>query len=232
MVNYRVIERLLVLGLLGSATLSFAQHEVRLPITDLGGTAYAVDADGVITTKTAGPTASVTSAVAVLTVGAAGANTVDTGVLCFVDVTAGAAIYWVCRGVGTLAVTFDSIGRAIRSATDGNVVATVQEGDEDIDVRVRYQPQFRRNLDDIASLRVATPSGDLVPFGNIAALRTTEGLGQIDRTGRERVIITLRYYRDLSQTEIARRLGISQMHVSRLQHRALGRLKEILGDDS
>ncbi|HJN16460.1 MAG TPA: SigB/SigF/SigG family RNA polymerase sigma factor [Armatimonadota bacterium] len=49
---------------------------------------------------------------------------------------------------------------------------------------------------------------------------------------RERVIIVMRYYRDLSQTEIARRLGISQMHVSRLQHRALGRLKEILGKEA
>jgi RNA polymerase sigma-B factor len=45
---------------------------------------------------------------------------------------------------------------------------------------------------------------------------------------RERVIIVMRYYQDLSQTEIARRLGISQMHVSRLQHRALERLKQML----
>jgi len=45
------------------------------------------------------------------------------------------------------------------------------------------------------------------------------------------MIIILRYYQDLSQTEIARRLEISQMHVSRLQHRALGRLREILGGE-
>ena len=45
---------------------------------------------------------------------------------------------------------------------------------------------------------------------------------------RERVIIVMRYYQDLSQTEIAHRLGISQMHVSRLQHRALNRLKQAL----
>jgi RNA polymerase sigma-B factor len=49
---------------------------------------------------------------------------------------------------------------------------------------------------------------------------------------RERVIIVLRYYQDLSQTEIARRLGISQMHVSRLQHRALERLKRILSEET
>ncbi|MGQ9731369.1 MAG: SigB/SigF/SigG family RNA polymerase sigma factor [Candidatus Zipacnadales bacterium] len=49
---------------------------------------------------------------------------------------------------------------------------------------------------------------------------------------RERIIIVLRYYQDMSQTEIAKRLGISQMHVSRLQHRALRRLKELLGSEA
>jgi RNA polymerase sigma factor (sigma-70 family) len=42
------------------------------------------------------------------------------------------------------------------------------------------------------------------------------------------MIIYLRFFQDLSQTEVARRLNISQMHVSRLQHKALRRLKELL----
>ena len=48
---------------------------------------------------------------------------------------------------------------------------------------------------------------------------------------REQVITMMRYYRDMSQTEIARRLEISQMHVSRLQHRALQRLRLLLGEE-
>lgn len=43
---------------------------------------------------------------------------------------------------------------------------------------------------------------------------------------RERAIIFMRYFMDLSQQEVADRLGISQMHVSRLQHRALERLRQ------
>ncbi len=43
---------------------------------------------------------------------------------------------------------------------------------------------------------------------------------------RERQIIELRFFRNLSQTEVAKRMKISQMHVSRLQHRALSRLRE------
>ena len=85
-------------------------------------------------------------------------------------------------------LSVDSIGRAVRTAMDGTVVATVQEEDEDIDVRVRYLPEYRRNLDDVASLRISTTTGDLVPFGSVASLRRTRGYGRIDRESHERVI--------------------------------------------
>jgi RNA polymerase sigma-B factor len=45
----------------------------------------------------------------------------------------------------------------------------------------------------------------------------------------ERRILYLRYGEDLSQREIAHRVGVSQMHVSRLLRRALAGLREQLG---
>lgn len=45
---------------------------------------------------------------------------------------------------------------------------------------------------------------------------------------RERKILVLRFFDDLTQTEIAERLGISQMHVSRLLSRSLRRLREAI----
>ncbi len=45
---------------------------------------------------------------------------------------------------------------------------------------------------------------------------------------REREIVTLRYSAQLSQGEIAQRLGVSQMHVSRLQRAALDRLRVLI----
>ena len=45
---------------------------------------------------------------------------------------------------------------------------------------------------------------------------------------REQAIIYLKFYSGLSQTAIAKRLGISQMHVSRLQRTALNKLKSSL----
>jgi RNA polymerase sigma-B factor len=49
-------------------------------------------------------------------------------------------------------------------------------------------------------------------------------------TGRERVIIYLRFYESVSQTEIAKRLNVSQMHVSRLQAKALEKLRAVLAE--
>jgi RNA polymerase sigma-B factor len=40
----------------------------------------------------------------------------------------------------------------------------------------------------------------------------------------EREVILLRFFQDLDQDEIAARVGFSQMHISRLQRRALGRM--------
>lgn len=45
-------------------------------------------------------------------------------------------------------------------------------------------------------------------------------------TPRERAIMAMRFYEQMSQSEIARRLGISQMHVSRLQRAALDQLRK------
>jgi RNA polymerase sigma-B factor len=47
-------------------------------------------------------------------------------------------------------------------------------------------------------------------------------------TPRERQIMALRFIDQLPQTEVAKRLGISQMHVSRLQRAAVERLRSDL----
>ena len=45
---------------------------------------------------------------------------------------------------------------------------------------------------------------------------------------RERRILILRFFRSMTQTQIAEQIGISQMHVSRLLARTLGWLRERL----
>jgi RNA polymerase sigma-B factor len=45
--------------------------------------------------------------------------------------------------------------------------------------------------------------------------------------GRDRIVLHLRFVEDLTQAEIAERVGVSQMHVSRLIRRALERLRTV-----
>lgn len=48
---------------------------------------------------------------------------------------------------------------------------------------------------------------------------------------REQVMLYLRFYEGMTQSEIAKRLGISQMHVSRLLSRSLQQLRELADGD-
>ena len=59
------------------------------------------------------------------------------------------------------------------------------------------------------------------------------GLDALDE--RERQIVELRFFQEMTQSKIAAQIGISQMHVSRLLRRALtvmrGRLEEVSSTD-
>ena len=92
---------------------------------------------------------------------------------------------------------------------------------------------------DTASLNATTTSDDDHPttlgdsFGEIDSryglVEKTAGMTRAMRMlpERERAILLLRFYADLTQGEIAERLGISQMHVSRLIRHALERVREV-----
>ncbi len=59
--------------------------------------------------------------------------------------------------------------------------------------------------------------------------RITSALRRL--TPRERLIIVLRFFEGKSQTDVAQMLNISQMHVSRLQTKALARLREMVKNE-
>lgn len=63
-----------------------------------------------------------------------------------------------------------------------------------------------------------------------AEARATLDAGMAALPARERVILHLRFEEGLTQSQIAERIGVSQMHVSRLIRRALEALRESAGD--
>jgi RNA polymerase sigma-B factor len=54
-------------------------------------------------------------------------------------------------------------------------------------------------------------------------------LAQLDP--REKHLLTLRFFRGMTQSQIAQEIGVSQMHVSRLLARTLAKLRESLAED-
>ena len=63
----------------------------------------------------------------------------------------------------------------------------------------------------------------------VAEARVALGLAMALLDEREQRIVTLRFYGNLTQSQIAEQVGISQMHVSRLLARALKRMRGHLG---
>ncbi|MBO5728193.1 MAG: sigma-70 family RNA polymerase sigma factor [Oscillospiraceae bacterium] len=55
-----------------------------------------------------------------------------------------------------------------------------------------------------------------------------QALGQLSE--QEQQVLLLRYYRTLTQSRVARIIGVSQVQVSRIERRAIARLRELLED--
>ena len=72
--------------------------------------------------------------------------------------------------------------------------------------------------------RLGEPDPGLEGIENLESLKPL--IAQL--TDRERLILSMRFVSDMTQSEIGEQLGISQMHVSRLLSRALARLRSRL----
>jgi RNA polymerase sigma-B factor len=74
--------------------------------------------------------------------------------------------------------------------------------------------------------------GGTDPEFELAELRVALGPALASLDEREQKILTLRFYGNLTQSQIAERVGVSQMHVSRLLTRALAKLRGRLSEDT
>jgi RNA polymerase sigma-B factor len=74
----------------------------------------------------------------------------------------------------------------------------------------------------------------MVDEAGFAAVRDRDQIASALRhlPARERDIVRLRFVHELTQSEIAERVGVSQMHVSRLLRSALATLRDAVEDES
>ncbi len=80
------------------------------------------------------------------------------------------------------------VGNAIQTATLGKVATRFREGNEEIDIRVRFEEKFRDNLEDIRSIPIMTPLNTMVSLGEVATITRGEGPIRINRENQARVI--------------------------------------------
>ncbi len=71
--------------------------------------------------------------------------------------------------------------------------------------------------------------GDLSPDENLDKFMLVDSIKKLPP--REKSIIVLRYFRDKTQSEIAKELGVSQVQVSRIEGRILKKIKDELDDE-
>lgn len=72
--------------------------------------------------------------------------------------------------------------------------------------------------------RVGSDDADFEVFENRESLR----LACKALEPRERLVIHLRFFDEMSQADIARCMGVSQMQISRLQQRAIGKIRNVM----
>jgi len=87
-----------------------------------------------------------------------------------------------------LGLTTRLLATQVRSAFYGFEAGKVQREREDVKIMVRYPPEYRKRIYDIESMRVVTPSGDLVPFTEVARLTEGTGYASIKRTNQQRTV--------------------------------------------
>jgi HAE1 family hydrophobic/amphiphilic exporter-1 len=80
------------------------------------------------------------------------------------------------------------VGNTIQAATLGKVATRFREGNEEIDIRVRFQEKFRDSLEDVRNIPIMTPFDTLVTLGEVATITSGEGPIRINRENQARVI--------------------------------------------
>jgi Cu(I)/Ag(I) efflux system membrane protein CusA/SilA len=76
-------------------------------------------------------------------------------------------------------LSVDDVEMYVMSAVGGENITTTIEGRERYAVNVRYQRDFRNDLDSLGRVLVATPSGAQIPIAQLAEIRLVEGPGMI-----------------------------------------------------
>ncbi len=99
-------------------------------------------------------------------------------------------------------INVSDIQDAVESAVGGKALTQILIGEQRYDLTVRYQPQFRRTVEDLTNIRIVAPTGERVSLGQLCKITLDDGASTIYREGNSRYI-AIKYSvrgRDLGST--------------------------------
>jgi cobalt-zinc-cadmium resistance protein CzcA len=108
-------------------------------------------------------------------------------------------------------INVSDVQDAVETAVGGKAVSQILIGEQRYDLTVRYQPSFRKTVEDIANIRILAPTGERVSLGQLCQIKLEDGASTIYREGNRRYI-AIKYSvrgRDLGSTV---RQAIEEVH--------------------
>ena len=76
---------------------------------------------------------------------------------------------------GRYGLNVGDVEQVVQAAIGGQAITQVYEGEKHFDLTVRWMPAFRKDLQTIRNILVATPDGNQVPLGQLAQIVEEEG---------------------------------------------------------
>lgn len=85
-------------------------------------------------------------------------------------------------------VSISDVQAVIEMAIGGKTASILYEGERKFDIRLRYEEQYRRDVNDIQQLMVPTLTGGKIPLKEISTIRTVTGPAFVYRDNNKRFI--------------------------------------------
>ncbi|RJO71862.1 MAG: efflux RND transporter permease subunit [Myxococcales bacterium] len=94
------------------------------------------------------------------------------------------------------------ISQAVRTAVNGAEASVLREGDEEYDIVVRYDADYRKSIDDLLNIKVKGEDDVIIPLRDVAHVETTGGLGSINHIDQKRTVLVSAEVSGRSSAEI------------------------------
>ena len=122
-------------------------------------------------------------------------------------------------GAASLGITVAEVAQQVRGAVYGIDAHVFSETREDIDVRVSFDAEFRRDLGGVEQMWITTRDGRSIPLAEIARIEESEGRATIRRIDRRRAVSVTADVDALTNPEQVVAAMTPALEAIRLEHR-------------